>query len=216
MTDDLEMLHWAVAQNLLTAVGSAPYVSRPTCRTRRRATRPGCTFAQLPFGEAAEQHLVYLERPEGVERADAEGFEPTGPPPPMRPEEVVPRGQDFATQGHLYRSVERRFAHLADKLGEDLLLIGPASTRPTRPPSAGLIFGLSPAWRAPTGPSSASSGKGRGTTGDWATAHYGRFLRMLGGYLACGPVGATKSRCRHWLIRIVVIFGVASNNHEAV
>jgi hypothetical protein len=39
----------------------------------------------------------------------------------MRPEEIVPRGQDFATQGHLYRSVESGFAHLADKLGKDQL-----------------------------------------------------------------------------------------------
>jgi len=38
----------------------------------------------------------------------------------------VPRGQDFATQGHLYRAVERGFAHLAEKLGEDRLFIGPA------------------------------------------------------------------------------------------
>jgi hypothetical protein len=36
-----EMLHWAMVQNLLTAVGSAPYVSGPTCRIRQGATRPG-------------------------------------------------------------------------------------------------------------------------------------------------------------------------------
>ena len=43
----------------------------------------------------------------------------------MEPEEVVPRGQDFATVGHLYRSVEKGLAHLADMLGEDRLFIGP-------------------------------------------------------------------------------------------
>lgn len=122
-----EMLHWAVVQNLLTAVGSAPYVSRPHMPHQAGGYPPGVQLRLLPFGEAALQHFLYLERPEGVERADAEGFEPAGPPlPPMSPEEVIPRGQDFATQGHLYRSVERGFAHLTGKLGEDRLFIGPA------------------------------------------------------------------------------------------
>ena len=122
-----EMLHWAVVQNLLTAVGSAPYVSRPHMPHQAKGYPSGVQLRLLPFGEAALQHFVYLERPEGSDRADAEGFEPAGPPlPPMRPGEVVPRGQDWATQGHLYRAVERGLAHLADKLGEDRLFIGPA------------------------------------------------------------------------------------------
>lgn len=90
---------------------------------------PGMQRRLLPFGEAALQHFVYLERPEGMEGTDAEGFDPAGPPPvPMRPEEIIPRGQDFATVGHLYRSIERGLAHLADKLGVDGLFIGPAGT----------------------------------------------------------------------------------------
>ncbi len=122
-----EMLHWAVVQNLLTAVGSASYVSRPHMPHQAKGYPTGVQLRLLPFGEAALQHFVYLERPEGAEDADAEGFEPAGQPPlPMRPLEVVPRGQDFATQGHLYRAVEKGFAHLADKLGEDRLFIGPA------------------------------------------------------------------------------------------
>ena len=104
-----------------------PYVSRPHMPHQARGYPPGVQFRLLRFGEAALQHFVYLERPEGVEGADAEGFEVAGPPLlPMRPEEIVPRGQDFATQGHLYRSVEKGFAHLADSLGEDRLFMGPA------------------------------------------------------------------------------------------
>jgi hypothetical protein len=122
-----EMLHWAVVQNLLTAVGSAPYVSRPHMPHQAKGYPPGVQLRLLPFGEAALEHFVYLERPEGVERADGEGFETAGLPlSPMGPGEVVPRGQDFATLGHLYRSVERGFAYLAGKLGEDRLFIGPA------------------------------------------------------------------------------------------
>ena len=157
-----EMLHWAVVQNLLTAVGSAPYVSRPHMPHQAKGYPPGVQFRLLPFGEAALQHFVYFERPEGVERADAEVFERAGlPPPPMRPEEIVPRGQDFTTQGHLYRSVESGLAHLAEKLGENRLFIGPAFQQAARPPSAGLTLGPSPTSKAPTTPSSASSSKER-------------------------------------------------------
>jgi hypothetical protein len=179
-----EMLHWAVVQNLLTAVGSAPYVSRPHMPHQAKGYPPGVQLRLLPFGEAALQHFVYLERPEGMERADADGFEPAGPPPPMRPGEIVPRGQDFATQGHLYRSVERGFAHLADKLGEDRLFIGPAFQQ-----AGEASFGW-PDLRPITGLAGANRAleriveQGEGATGNWATAHYGRFLQVLGEYLA--------------------------------
>jgi hypothetical protein len=92
-----------------------------------RGYPPGVQVRLLPFGEAALQHFVYLERPEGMEGADVEGFRPAGlPPASMEPEEIIPRDQDFATVGHLYRSIERGFAYLADKLGADRLFIGPA------------------------------------------------------------------------------------------
>jgi hypothetical protein len=180
-----EMLHWAVVQNLLTAVGSAPYVSRPHMPHQARGYPPGVQLRLLPFGEAALQHFVYLERPEGVERADAEGFEPAGlPPPPMAPGEIVPRGQDFATQGHLYRSIEKGFARLAGKLGEDWLFIGPAFHQADE-----TTFGW-PDLRPITDLGGANRALGRiveqgeGATGDWASAHYGRFLAVLGEYLA--------------------------------
>ena len=158
-----EMLHWAMVQNLLTAVGSAPYVSLPDMPHQAGGYPPGVQLRLLPFGEAALQHFVYLERPEGVERADGKGFEPAGPPPPpMRPEEVVPRGQDFATQGHLYRSIERASPAWLTSWARTGCSSGQPSSRPTRPPSDGLIWDPSRAWRAPTGRWSASWSKGRG------------------------------------------------------
>src|SRR3712207_4606280 len=48
-----EMLHWAVVQNLLTAVGSAPYVSRPHLPHQAKGYPPGVQVRLLPFGEAA-------------------------------------------------------------------------------------------------------------------------------------------------------------------
>jgi hypothetical protein len=178
-------MHWAVVQNLLTAVGSAPFVSRPHMPHQARGYPAGVQFRLLPFGEAALRHFVYLERPEGLEGADAAGFEPAGPPlPPMSPEEVVPRGQDFATVGHLYRSVEKGLAHLAGRLGEDRLFIGPAFQQADETafgwPDLSPITDLAGANRA----LERIVEQGEGATGDWASAHYGRFLAMFDEYLA--------------------------------
>ena len=180
-----EMLHWAVVQNLLTAVGSAPYVSRPHMPHQARGYPPGVQVRLLPFGEAALQHFVYLERPEGMEGGDAEGFPPAGPPPsPMSLEEIIPRGQDFATVGHLYRSIERGLGHLADKLGADRLFIGPAFQQADE-----TTFGWADLLPL-TDLAGASRAieriveQGEGARGDWATAHYGRFLAVLEDYRA--------------------------------
>jgi len=180
-----EMLHWAVVQNVLTAVGSAPYVSRPHLPHQARGYPPGVQLRLLPFGEAALQHFVFLERPEGVEGADAEGFDAVGTrAPPMRADEVVPRGQDFATVGHLYRSIETGLARLAEKLGEDRLFIGPAFHQSDETtfgwPDLGHITDLEGAKRA----LDRIVEQGEGATGDWAAAHYGRFLGVREDYLA--------------------------------
>jgi hypothetical protein len=143
----------------------------------------------LPFGEAALQHFVYLERPELMEGVDAEGFEPAGPPvPPMRDDEIIPRGQQFATVGHLYRSIEHGFAHLADKLGEDRLFIGPAFQQADE-----TAFGW-PDLRPITDLAGANRAieriveQGEGARGEWASAHYGRFLAVLEDYRAMRDV----------------------------
>jgi hypothetical protein len=180
-----EMLHWAMVQNLLTAVGSAPYVSRPHLPHQARGYPPGIQLRLLPFGQPALEHFVYFERPEGVERADGRGFEPVGlPPPPMRPEDIVPRGQDFFTQGHLYRSIEAGIGRLASRLGEERLFIGPAFHQADeatfRWPDLVPITDLEGASRA----IERIVEQGEGARGDWSTAHYGRFLAVLEEYLA--------------------------------
>jgi len=179
-----EMLHWAVVQNLLAAVGSAPFVARPHLPHQAQGYPPGVQLRLLPFGETALQHFIYLERPEGMEHSDGEGFEPVGPTPlPMQPDEIVPRGQDFATVGHLYRSIASGLAHLAEKVGEDRLFIGPAFHQAEESsfgwPELGPITDLEAANRA----LERIVEQGEGATGDWEAAHFGRFLELRDDYL---------------------------------
>ena len=179
-----EMLHWALVNNLLTAVGSAPYVSRPNLPHQAKGYPSGVQLALLPFGERALRHFVYLERPEGMEGVDGEGFDHRGPVlAPMSEAELVPRGQEFATVSHLYRSIEAGLVALAGRLGEDGLFIGPPRAQATeaafRWPDLVPIRDLATA----TGAVDRIVEQGEGARGEWSSAHYGRFLTVLEEYL---------------------------------
>jgi hypothetical protein len=180
-----EMLHWALVNNLLTAVGSAPYVSRPHLPHRARGYPAGVQFELVAFGERALRHFLYLERPEGVELEDAEGFEVAGEPlMAMAETDIVPWGQEWATVGHLYRAIEQGLDGLAARLGEDGLFIGPERAQATSAafgwPDLHPVVDLASAHAA----IDRIVVQGEGCRGDWTSAHYGQFLAVLDEYLA--------------------------------
>src|SRR5215813_1923774 len=174
-----EMLHLALVANVMTAIGAAPSLSRPNFPRRSEYLPPGVRFALLPFGDAALTHFLYLERPEGMERVDAEGFIPAAPPPdPVASEEVMPRLQDFATVGHLYRGIEQGLNYLAQRLGERALFVCPPRAQATpelfRWPQLIPVTGLASARAA----IDEIIEQGEGARGDWQSAHYGRVLSI--------------------------------------
>ena len=105
-----EMLHMSLVQNLLSAIGAAPHLSRPNFPQPASHYPAGVNLTLLPFGEDALRHFMFLERPEGMDISDVAGMAAfTRAQPSMQHGEIVPRGQDFATVGHLYRSIEQGF-----------------------------------------------------------------------------------------------------------
>src|SRR6201997_1763170 len=122
-----EMLHLALVHNLLSAIGSAPHFERPNFPAPAHHYPAGVNLTLVPFGEVALQHFIFLERPEGMEHEGAEGLDmPVHEAVPLMSErDIVPQPQDFATVGHLYRSIEQGLAHLSDKFGEENLFAGP-------------------------------------------------------------------------------------------
>ncbi len=178
-----EMLHLALVANVMTAIGAAPSLSRPNFPRRSEYLPPGVQFALLPFGEAALTHFLYLERPEGMARLDAAEFVPAEPPPePVQPSEVMPRLQNFSTVGHLYRGIMNGLSHLAGRLGEQGLFVGPPRAQATpemfRWPQLVAVTGLTSAHAA----IEEIIEQGEGARGDWQSAHYGRFLRIWDEY----------------------------------
>ncbi len=180
-----EMLHLALACNLLSAVGVAPVFNRPNFPQGSRYFPPGVEFCLLPFGEAALRHFLFLERPEGMELDDAAGIAPSGvAAEPVAPDEIVPRREDFATVGHLYRGIAAGFRHLAGKIGEERVFIGPpraqAAPATFRWPDLVVVTDLESALAA----IEEIVEQGEGAQGHWEQAHYGRFLRVFEEYQA--------------------------------
>ena len=182
-----EMLHLALVQNLLTAVGAAPYLGRPNFPLPRHAYPAGIQMSMLPFGETSLRHFAFLERPEGVEVADAEMFaalEKATPLPAAHEDDIGPRMQDFATIGHMYRAIEDGLGYLAERLGEKALFLGPAAAQATgehfRWDELVPVTDLASARRA----IDTIVEQGEGARGDWHDAHFGRLVTILDEYLA--------------------------------
>jgi ferritin-like protein len=181
-----EMLHLALATNILTAVGAAPHFERPNLPILSRWYPPSVQIAFLPFGEQALRHFMYLERPEGMTLADAKGFAAQRGIQPLasidRPAVAVP--EQWRTVGHLYRGIEAGLARLCGRYGEDAVFIGP--------PGAQAVTATFE-WKeltAVTGLASASRAieliveQGEGARGDWVKSHFGTFTGILEDFLA--------------------------------
>jgi CDGSH-type Zn-finger protein/truncated hemoglobin YjbI len=178
-----EMLHLSLVQNLLSAIGAAPHLSRPNFPQPASHYPAGVNLALIPFGEDALRHFMFLERPEGMDINDVAGMAAFGrAQPSMQHGDIVPRPQDFATVGHLYRSIERGFADLAGIYGEDELFAGPPQAQATE-----ADFGW-PELVAVTDVASAQRAideileQGEGPRGEWKDAHFGQFVDILDEY----------------------------------
>jgi CDGSH-type Zn-finger protein/truncated hemoglobin YjbI/ferredoxin len=178
-----EMLHLALVQNILSAIGAAPHLVRPNLPAPAVHYPAGVHLALMPFGEQALRHFMFLERPEGMELEDADGMAAMGRAAPLMSErDIVPRGQDFATVGHLYRSIEAGLDRLSAKYGEDWLFVGPPRAQATAAqfgwPELVPVTNLASARRAVD----EILEQGEGPRGNWRDAHFGHFVAILDEY----------------------------------
>src|SRR6266700_382755 len=178
-----EMLHLALVHNLLSAIGAAPHLARPNLPAPAGHYPAGVQLALLPFGEQALRHFMFLERPEGMQLDDADGLAALGlATPVMNERDIVPGGQDFATVGHLYRSIEAGLEHLCEKYGEDWLFAGPPRAQATQQhfgwPELVPVTDLASARRAVD----EILEQGEGPRGNWRDAHFGQFVAILDEY----------------------------------
>ncbi len=179
-----EMLHLALVQNVLSAIGAAPHLTRPNLPAPAHHYPAGVNLTLVPFGEPALQHFMFLERPEGMVLEGAQDIDaPVHEAVPLMAEgDIVPQLQDFATVGHLYRSIEHGLAHLAEKFGERHLFVGPPRAQATsadfRWPELVAVTDLASAQQA----LDTILEQGEGARGHWEQAHFGQFVQILDEY----------------------------------
>src|SRR5205814_1313787 len=103
-----EMLHLALATNILSALGAAPHFERPNFPILSRWYPPDVQIALVPFGERALRHFMFLERPEGMSLRAAEGFGSVGPMQPLTVDDpqITAGPEEWHTVGPLHRGID--------------------------------------------------------------------------------------------------------------
>jgi len=101
-----EMVHLALAANLLNAVGGEPRLDTPELLAAYPRLLPhgSVTLSLLPFGPAALEMFLALEKPEA----------PTGPA----------ESDHYETIGQFYDAIEDGFRFLCDSLGPEKVFTG--------------------------------------------------------------------------------------------
>jgi hypothetical protein len=179
-----EMLHLALVNNLLSAVGGPPSFDRPNFPQRSKYFPSAVQMVLLPFGEDALRHALFLEKPEGMKVEDAEALmnAPAEEIRTVQLEGMMPSHQEYSSVGHLYRGIEQGIHELAKKYGERNLFVGSRKAQATKK-----FFG----WEQLVPVSDVSSAtaaieeiiiEGEGARGDWKKAHFGRFLSVYEEY----------------------------------
>ena len=181
-----EMLHLALVQNLLTAVGASSSFGRPNFPLPPHAYPAGIRMELLPFDERSLRHFIYLERPDGLDMADQDALaavEKAEALPAAREDEIGPRLQDFATIGELYRAIELGLDRLAERLGEVRLFLGPPEAQAT--PKHFRFDELLPVTDLASAHAAIDTivEQGEGARGDWREAHFGRLVAVLDEFL---------------------------------
>jgi hypothetical protein len=98
-----EMVHLALASNLLVSIGGAPHFSRPNFPVTAGYHPSGVVVELARFCAETLDHFIYLERPEGSETADSQGFTHATDYSRLKVAgRLMPGSQDYDTVGHLY------------------------------------------------------------------------------------------------------------------
>lgn len=176
-----EMVHLASACNLLTAVGGAPQLRRPSLPTSPRAYPDAFKLALQPFSLSALEQFMDIERPEGLPPINpALNIEEKHDDLTLdSPSAIFSSERDYATQGHLYRGIEDGIQYLAQKLGEKGLFIGSPSAQ-----TAQAYFGNYPGLIPVTNLKSAMEAikviveQGEGASIEVEDSHYSRFRQI--------------------------------------
>ncbi|NUP05986.1 MAG: hypothetical protein HOW73_08000 [Polyangiaceae bacterium] len=120
-----EMGHLTAVWNITAALGAAPRFGRGNFPLDPGALPAGVVVKLAPFSESVLQHFIHLERPEGSNEPDGEGFAPellfTRA---ARTTRLTPMAMDYETVGVFYASLSKRLRAFVDRVGESAAFCG--------------------------------------------------------------------------------------------
>ncbi len=172
------MLHLALVNNLLTAIGAAPHVRRPNLPASPTVYPKTFELDLRPFNEQTLKGFIFLERPEGLADQDSPDLSSGD----MHMQRVTARDiffdrPEYQTVGRLYRGIEDGLRYLTEKYGEESLFIGSPGAQASDYPRLQELVAV-------TGLATAVEAiqriveQGEGATGEVENGHYARFLRI--------------------------------------
>lgn len=178
-----EMMHLAVINDLLIAVGAAPNFDRTNFPHNCSYYMPDLQIELQRFSEPLIRHFVAVEQPSG-------GTLPLLVNPEVgvrvagnRDNRIGPDPYDLDSQGDIYGLIYRGLHTLTERLGEDEVFIGPEPTAALR------AFLEYSGWEPIRDLSSAERAldrvveQGEGGTGEAEESHFHRFSSVLEEYL---------------------------------
>jgi CDGSH-type Zn-finger protein/uncharacterized Fe-S cluster protein YjdI len=120
-----EMGHLTAVWNITSALGGAPRFGRGNFPLDPGVLPAGVVVKLAPFSESVLQHFIHLERPEGSDEPDGEGFAPefSYRRGLLKPR-LTPMAMDYETVGTFYENLGTRFAAFVARLGEPNALCG--------------------------------------------------------------------------------------------
>jgi len=125
-----EMLHLALVNNLLIAVGSPPHYRHFNFPASAGQFPADVAVALLPFDAATLDHFIYVERPSEAIEEDGATIDKPAYSRDMEVSGLVSQtSADYATVGELYQAIAASLAPLAESLGEAGLFVGSLSAQ---------------------------------------------------------------------------------------
>jgi CDGSH-type Zn-finger protein/uncharacterized Fe-S cluster protein YjdI len=120
-----EMLHLALVNNLLIAVGSRPHYRHFNFPALPGQFPADVAVALLPFDAATLDHFIYVERPSEADETDGATIDKPVYSRDMESANLVSETSgDYETVGDLYQAITDSLAPLAASLGEENLFVG--------------------------------------------------------------------------------------------
>jgi CDGSH-type Zn-finger protein/uncharacterized Fe-S cluster protein YjdI len=123
-----EMSHLAAVWNITAALGGAPRFGRANFPLSPGLLPAGMVVKLSPFTEAALQHFIHLERPEGSTEAEGAGFEAKYVfKRAVESARLTPMGLDYETVGAFYAALNAGLEAFTREHGEAAAFCGDAA-----------------------------------------------------------------------------------------